>query len=111
MTGERRVPRVVPEGPVIVGVRTEAGLEAFGFVVNISPWGACLLTDLFFASGTPLHFTLSFPRDRDPMEAPGRVVWAQEPEHGQIRCGLEFDTLPAAESTRLASLIDGVTPH
>ena len=108
---ERSVLRVVPQSPVTISVRTEGGLLAFGVVANISPRGACLFGDMGFEPGTPLQFTLSFPREGQPVEAPGRVVWVQPYRDGQMRCGLEFETLPDDEAARLATLVGRVAPH
>ena len=108
---ERSAPRVVPQSPVTVSVRTEGGLLAFGVVANISPRGACLFGDIGFEPGTPLQFTLSFPREGQPVEAPGRVVWAQPYRGGRMRCGLEFETLPDDETARLATLVRKAAGH
>ena len=108
---ERSALRVAPHSPVTISVRTEGGLLAFGVVANISPRGACLFGDIGFEPGTPLQFTLSFPREGQPVEAPGRVVWVHPQEAGQMRCGLAFETLPDGEAARLATLVGKVALH
>ena len=102
---DRAAARVVPRDPITVGVEAGDRLVAFGVVANISKLGACVLTDFDFRSEAPLSFCLSFPREAQPLSAPGRVVWLRGEGSADVRCGLEFVGLPERDEVRLRGLI------
>jgi Tfp pilus assembly protein PilZ len=82
---------------------------AYGVVANISEMGACVWTNGAFAVGEHLVLRLSFPREPQPLQAAGRVVWEdpQRDERGAMRLGLQWSHTTGPAHARLKTLIVG----
>jgi Tfp pilus assembly protein PilZ len=89
---ERSAHRVVPAKPVTVALDHPKRALAYGVVANISECGSCVLTAAKFEVGEEVLLTLSFPREVQPIETPGRVVWTGQGPSGAVQYGLRFDT-------------------
>jgi Tfp pilus assembly protein PilZ len=70
--------------------------------------GACLWTNGAFAVGESLVMRLSFPREAQPIQAAGRVVWEdpKRDERGALRLGLRWSHNTGPAHMRLKQLID-----
>jgi Tfp pilus assembly protein PilZ len=89
---ERSAHRVVPAKPVTVALGHPKRPLAYGVVENISECGSCVLTAAQFDVGEEIVLTLSFPRESQPIETPGRIVWTRQGPSGTVQYGLKFDT-------------------
>lgn len=89
---ERSATRVVPRSPVTVVIDNPKRPSAYGVVANISELGGCVLTAETYDVGEDVTLTLSFPREPQPIQTPGHVVWSGEGPKGTVRYGLKFDT-------------------
>ena len=104
---ERAAVRVVPRSAVTVAIENPAYPMAYGVVANISDVGACVWTNGAFAIGENLVLRLSFPREPQPLQAAGRVVWedALRDEKGALRLGLQWSHATGPAHARLSQMI------
>jgi uncharacterized membrane protein YdjX (TVP38/TMEM64 family) len=94
-----RVPRKYPVtytcynegGGVVAQDRTE--------ILDITPSGALLLTEVDMADGSRLDLELQL--GADPLSLQGRVVYTQQLVDGSFRVGITFESLPAQVQDRL----------
>jgi len=101
MKEKRATDRFKPVTTITMCLESDEGLPAFGFVVDISEGGACVLTDVGDVGlyvGANIGLTLSFSSHRTVF-TPGKLRWIQ-----QDRCGMQFEPGPGTED-RLKSLI------
>ncbi|HXB55813.1 MAG TPA: PilZ domain-containing protein [Vicinamibacteria bacterium] len=89
---ERGALRVVPAKPVTVALEHPKRPLAYGVVANISECGSCVLTAAKFDVGEEVVLTLSFAREAQPIETPGRIVWTNDGPSGTVQYGLKFVT-------------------
>jgi hypothetical protein len=89
---ERNAHRVVPAKPVTVALEHPGKPRAYGVVANISECGGCVLTSATFDVGEEIVLTLSFPREPQPIETPGLIIWIGQGPPGALQYGLKFDT-------------------
>jgi Tfp pilus assembly protein PilZ len=89
---ERSAHRVVPAKPVTVALGHPKKPLAYGVVANISECGGCVLTAGKFDVGEEVVLTLSFAREAQPIETPGRIIWINQGPSGTLQYGLKFDT-------------------
>jgi Tfp pilus assembly protein PilZ len=103
----RRAVRVTPRSAVTVAIENQGFPVAYGVVANISENGACLWTNGAFAVGENLVVRLSFPREPQPLQAAGRVVWedSQRDEKGAMRLGLQWSHTTGPAHLHLKELI------
>jgi Tfp pilus assembly protein PilZ len=80
---------------------------AYGVVANISEVGACVWTNGAFPVGESIVLRLSFPREPQPLQAAGRVVWedARRDDSGALRLGLAWSHTTGPAHGRLRQLI------
>jgi Tfp pilus assembly protein PilZ len=105
---ERAVVRVTPRNAVTVAIVNQGYPMAYGVVANISENGACVWTNGDFAVGESLVLRLSFPREDQPLQAAGRIVWEdpERDERGAMRLGLRWHHTVGPAHHRLKELID-----
>ena len=105
----RKAVRVTPRSAVTVAIENQGYPMAYGVVANISENGACLWTNGAFAVGESVVIRLSFPRESQPLQAAGRVVWEdrQRDEKGAMRLGLQWSHTGGPAHLHLKQLIDG----
>ena len=104
---ERAAVRVIPRSAVTVAIENPAYPMAYGVVANISDVGACVWTNGAFAVGENIVLRLSFPREPQPLQAAGRVVW-EDPlrdEKGAMRLGLQWSHATGPAHARLKQMI------
>jgi Tfp pilus assembly protein PilZ len=89
---ERSALRVVPAKPVTVALEHPKRPLAYGVVANISECGGCVLTAAQFEVGEEVVLILSFAREAQPIETPGRIIWTNHGPSGTVQYGLKFDT-------------------
>jgi len=104
---ERAAVRVVPRSAVTVAIENQGYPMAYGVVANISDVGACVWTNGAFVVGENLVLRLSFPRELQPLQAAGRVVWEdpKRDEKGAMRLGLQWSHATGPAHARLKSMI------
>ena len=105
---ERAALRLKPKSAVTVAIEAEDLSSAFGVVSNISEQGACLWTTGAFKVGVNLVLRLSFPREAQPLQAMGRVIWEDAHElgvDGALRYGPEWSDAEDSGQQRLRQLI------
>lgn len=104
---ERNAVRVIPRSAVTVALENPAYPMAYGVVANISDVGACVWTTGAFAVGESIVLRLSFPRQTQPVQAAGRVVWedSRRDEKGALRLGLQWSHATGPAHTRLKEMI------
>jgi Tfp pilus assembly protein PilZ len=98
---------VIPRSAVTVAIETQGFPMAYGVVANISDVGACVWTNGAFAVGENLVLRLSFPREPQPLQAAGRVVWEdpRRDEKGAMRLGLQWSHATGPAHARLKQMI------
>jgi Tfp pilus assembly protein PilZ len=89
---ERNAHRVVPAKPVTVALEHPKRPRAYGVVANISECGGCVVTAATFDVGEEIVLTLSFPREPQPIETPGHIIWTSQGPPGTVQYGLRFVT-------------------
>ena len=105
---ERGAVRVVPRRAVTIVIENEGFPLAYGVVANISASGACVWTDRRLQVGDSINLRLSFPREPQPIQASGRVIWGAQTDGGEAsRYGLEWDAGSLPQRDRLKTLIEG----
>ena len=104
---ERAAVRVIPRSAVTVAIENQGYPMAYGVVANISEVGACVWTNGAFAVGESLVLRLSFPRELQPLQAAGRVVWEdpKRDEKGAMRLGLQWSHATGPAHARLKEMI------
>ena len=104
---ERAAVRVIPRSAVTVAIENQGYPMAYGVVANISDVGACVWTNGAFAVGENLVLRLSFPRELQPLQAAGRVVWEdpKRDEKGAMRLGLQWSHATGPAHARLKEMI------
>jgi hypothetical protein len=105
---QRGAVRIVPRSPITVAVQEGGVPVAYGVVANISEAGACIWTDAGLLAGSPVNLRLSFPRESQPDDAEGVVVWG-DPGSGTRRYGLRWTDPSGARQARL-SRVDAFSP-
>lgn len=104
---ERATVRVIPRSAVTVAIENQGLPMAYGVVANISDSGACVWTNGAFAVGESLVLRLSFPRESQPLQAAGRVVWEdlRRDDSGALRLGLQWSHTTGPAHNRLRQMI------
>ena len=104
---DRATVRVVPRSAVTVAIENQGLPMAYGVVSNISDTGACVWTNGAFAIGESVVLRLSFPRETEPLQAAGRVVWEDllRDDSGALRMGLQWSHTTGPAHGRLRRMI------
>ena len=100
---ERAAVRVIPRSAVTVAIENPSYPVAYGVVANISDVGACVWTNSAFGVGENVVLRLSFPREPQPLQAAGRIVWEDPPrdDKGALRLGLQWSHATGPAHARL----------
>ena len=104
---ERAAVRVIPRSAVTVAIENPSYPVAYGVVANISDVGACVWTNSAFGVGENVVLRLSFPREPQPLQAAGRIVWEDPPrdDKGALRLGLQWSHATGPAHARLTEMI------
>lgn len=100
---KRKFPRVPVEVNLQLWKDNKAKKKTKGLIKDITLEGMCIETDLSFASGADLIFSLDLP-DKFKFNISGEIVWKKK--NGKIfRYGVKFVKLHIAEKPKLYNFI------
>ena len=103
--------RMAPKHAATVAVYKNSGQLAVGVVTDISPTGACIVTDKRLAPGSDVYLKFSLHRQRRLHEIGARVVWsrtggAREKDFEYLPLhGVHFALSSALQKSRLHALL------
>lgn len=90
-------------------LRVELALRASGpasaWATNLSPGGICLHLRAPLPVGEPVHVRIAVPDAGEPIEARGRVTWAESPAPEAaarfFEVGIRFEVVADADRRRI----------